>query len=157
MKNLILRWPSWLGLVCGLFAGWRANGQVAFILTEAGWASGGVVAGGGFSMVAGVPVTRSEPLRGGDFSLVGKVGSPSSVHSHVSAPELSYELTGRGTLLLKFTGIGTVLLETAERFVATPGQTVWTPWVPAAGPSEPGVLGEVPLSASQRFFRLRRP
>lgn len=156
MKTLMLRWLSWLGLVCGLLAGWRANGQAAFVLTEAGWASGGVVTGGGFSLVAGVPVTRSEPLRGGDFSLVGKIGSPSSVYSPVSAPELSYELTGRGTLLLKFTGTGTVLLEAAERFGATPGQTVWTPLAPSAGLSEPGVLGEIPLSASQRFFRLRR-
>lgn len=156
MKTLMLRWPSVLGLVCGLLAGWRANGQVAFVLTDAGWASGGVVAGGGFTMVAGVPVTRSEPLRGGDFSLVGKIGSPSSVYAPGSAPELSYELTGRGTLLLKFSGAGTVVLETAERLGATPGPTVWAPFVPSAGPSEPGVLGEVPLSVSQRFFRLRR-
>lgn len=135
----------------------RAQAQTPFFLTDAGWAGGGVVSGGGFTLVAGAAVARSVPLEGGGFALVSRVGAPSTVYLDSSVPVLGYELTARGTLLLKFSGTGTVVVEAAERLGSTPAQTVWTPAALSPGPAMPGALGEVSLGANHRFFRLRRP
>jgi len=151
------RWFPALAAVLWLGVSAPAVGQAPFVLSESGWATGGTGTGGSFSMTAGTSASRSGPLLGGPFTLEGQVGTPSTVRASGPAPVLAYERTARGTLLLRYSGTGAVVVEAAERLGGSPARTVWSRVTLAPGPAGLGVLGEVTPGGAQQFFRLRRP